>query len=121
MVSCRRRGADQRDGLAFRHLGREVLDHRLLRIVAEAHVVELHVALHVGGTGGRMVGLLLGRARNSKMRSAARPICSQHVGHLRELGDGCVKFFTYWMNAWMSPTVMMPCTARKLPAMATAT
>ena len=34
---------------------------------------------------------------------------------------GCVKFFTYWMNAWMSPTVMMPCTARKLPAMATAT
>ena len=34
---------------------------------------------------------------------------------------GCVKFFTYWMNAWMSPTVMTPCTARKLPAMATAT
>ena len=35
--------------------------------------------------------------------------------------SGCVKFFTYWMNAWMSPTVMTPMTAKKLPEMATAT
>ena len=82
------RGADQRDGLAFRHLGREVLDHRLLRIVAEAHVVELHVALHVGGTGGRMVGLLLGRVEELKDALGGRGHLLQHVGHLRELGDG---------------------------------
>ena len=32
-----------------------------------------------------------------------------------------MKFFTYWMNAWMSPTVIMPCTANTLPMMATTT
>ncbi len=55
------------------------------------------------------------------MRSAAAAICCSTLDTCVSWVMGCVKFFTYWMNAWMSPTVMMPCTARKLPAMATAT
>ncbi len=34
---------------------------------------------------------------------------------------GWVKFFTYWMKAWISPTVMAPVTAKKAPDTATAT
>ena len=34
---------------------------------------------------------------------------------------GWVKFFTYWMKAWMSPTMMTPDTASMLPDTATAT
>ena len=34
---------------------------------------------------------------------------------------GWLRFFTYWMLAWISPIVMMPWIASADPAMATAT
>ena len=34
---------------------------------------------------------------------------------------GWVKFFTYWMKDWISPTWMVPWTARTLPRTATDT
>ena len=34
---------------------------------------------------------------------------------------GCVKFFTYWTKAWMSPTVMVPAASKNAPVTATAT
>ena len=34
---------------------------------------------------------------------------------------GCVKFFAYWTKAWMSPTVIVPATAKNAPVTATAT
>ena len=62
-----------------------------------------------------------GASRNSKTRSAAAAICCRMLETCASWVIGCVKFLTYWMNAWMSPTVMMPCTAKKLPRIATAT
>ena len=55
------------------------------------------------------------------MRSAAAAICCSTLPTCESCVMGCVKFFTYWMNAWMSPTVMTPCTASTLPASATPT
>ena len=55
------------------------------------------------------------------MRSAAAAMSCSTLETCASCVMGCVKFFTYWMNAWMSPTVMTPRTANMLPAIATAT
>ena len=60
-------------------------------------------------------------SRNSNTRSAAAAVCCSTFDTCANCVIGCVKFFTYWMNAWMSPTVMTPCTANTLPRMATTT
>ena len=62
----------------------------LVRIVAEAHVVEVHLALDVLATHAPAPasGSSSGSSRNSKMRSAAAAICCSTLRHLRELGDG---------------------------------
>ena len=38
------RGTDKRHGLPLAHARREIADHRMLEVVAKAHMVELHVA-----------------------------------------------------------------------------
>ena len=55
------------------------------------------------------------------MRSAAAAICCRTLPTWESWVIGWVKFFTYWMNAWISPTVMAPWAANMLPESATPT
>ena len=79
--------ADERDRLAFPHLGGEVVDDRLALLVAERHVVELDVAGDVGGRDARLLDLHLGRIQELEDALGGRGHLLQDVGDLRKLGD----------------------------------
>ncbi len=55
------------------------------------------------------------------MRSAAAAVCCRTFEICASCVRGWVKWRTYWMKAWMSPTVMAFCTASHPPRTLTAT
>ena len=62
-----------------------------------------------------------GSPKNSNTRSEAAAILCSMLLTWASCWMGWVKLRTYWMNAWMSPMVMMPRAAKMLPETATAT
>ena len=82
-------GANDGHHLPRLHVGGEVVDDDLVRIVAEVDVVKVHAALHIrqrGGLGG--VGGLLLFIQELKDPLGGGGHGLEHVGDLRNLSDG---------------------------------
>ena len=102
---------------------RERLDERPFGVVGERDVVELDPPAHRCGSvlGSAASGLCSSASRNSSTRSSeAMPDWNTFIIDASWV-SGIENWREYWMNAWMSPTVIAPLATRRPPTTATST
>ena len=113
-------GPDDRDRLPGLGDQRQVLDQRLVRVVAEGDVLELDPAAPVGGRAGvrrRRGSARRRRAARRPARPRRRPDCSRLAIEATWV-SGWVNWREYWMNAWTSPRLIEPVATRRPPTTA---
>ena len=97
---------DDRHGLAGLHDQGQVLDQRLVRLVAERHVLEGRRGPRALGQDRRAStgsGISSGSSSSSKTRSAEATADCRTLAIEATWMIGKVNWREYWMNAWTSP------------------